>query len=187
MSDVVARRYAQALIDVAPDKKAVDQIAQSLDRFVAVSREGAEGHRLNDVLANPVFTLDERRAVLEKVLSRAELHPLAANLLRLANDKRRLAILPRIADAYRELADQRAGRLRVTVQTAEPLTPQLEAEVRAALETMTGTSVLLAAEVRPELIGGLVARVGDKVFDSSIRTRLELLKQQLLNAPIAQA
>jgi F-type H+-transporting ATPase subunit delta len=188
MSDVVARRYAQALIDVAPDAKAVDAIATSLDRFVAVSTEGVPGRRLDDVLSNPVFTHDERRTVLDQVLARLDLHPLAANLLRLANDKRRLGILPKIAEAYRDLADQRAGRQRVTVQTAEPLTPQLESEVRAAIEAMTGKSVLLRAEVRPDLIGGLVARIGDKVFDSSIRTRLELLQQQLLSAPIvAQA
>jgi F-type H+-transporting ATPase subunit delta len=185
MSDVVARRYAQALIDVAPKGKAVDTIAASLDKFVALAE--ANDRQLAEVLESPVFTVEERRAVLGQLLEKLDLHQLAANLIRLTNDKRRMALLPGIAEAYRALADQRAGRARVTVQTAEPLSTELEAEVRAALEGMTGKSVVLKTEVRPELIGGMVARIGDRVYDSSIRTRLESIKQNLLTSPIAQA
>jgi F-type H+-transporting ATPase subunit delta len=96
-----------------------------------------------------------------------------------------MPIVPAIALAYRDIADERAGRQRVTVQTAEPLSPQLQAEVRSALESTTGKTVILKTEVHPELIGGLVARVGDIVYDSSIRTRLEQMKLALLNTPIA--
>lgn len=183
MSDAVSRRYAQALIALAEEEGAVDRVGSDLDRFV--SSGDLDDRALAVALESPVFTSEERRAVLDQVLPKLGFHTLTSNLLRLANDKRRMALVPAIALAYRDIADQRAGRQRVTVQTAEPLSPQLEAEVRAALESTTGRTVILKSEVHPELIGGLVARVGDTVYDSSIRTRLEQMKQALLNTPIA--
>jgi F-type H+-transporting ATPase subunit delta len=183
MSDAAARRYAQALIAVAEEVGAVDRVGDDLDRFVASGEQ--DGRRLGLVLESPVFTSDERRGILDQVLPKLGLHSLVANLVNLVNDKRRMALLPEIANAYRTLADERAGRQQVVIQTAEPLTPQLEAEVRSALESTTGKRVILKTEVRPELIGGIVARVGDTVYDSSIRTRLEQMKQALLNSPIS--
>ncbi|MEQ1566264.1 MAG: ATP synthase F1 subunit delta [Myxococcota bacterium] len=184
MSDVVARRYAQALMDVVGDED-LDGIAAALDRVVAVTEQAER--QLGEVLESPVFTVVERRAVIDQVVGKLKLPALVTNLVRLANDKRRMALLPGIASAFRDLADRRAGRVRVTVMTAEPLTPPLEAEVRAALEAMTGKSVIVRTEVRPDLIGGLVAKIGDKVYDSSLRTRLELIQQQLLSSPVALA
>lgn len=183
MSEAAARRYAQAVIELASDPEEIDRIGDDLDRYVAASRSG-DG-RLNEALSSPVFTVDERRGVLGVVLPKLKVHPLVQNLLRLANDKRRMALVPEIAEAYRVMADERAGRVRVEVESAEPLSPQLEAEVRVALERLTGKTVVLHLSVHPELIGGLVARVGDKVYDSSLRTRLELMRQSLLRSPIA--
>jgi F-type H+-transporting ATPase subunit delta len=85
-----------------------------------------------------------------------------------------------IAQAYRAQADERAGRVKVSVTTAEPMSPQIEAEVRTALEASTGKTVTLEAHVDPDLIGGMVARVGGKVYDSSIRTRLLDIRQSLI-------
>lgn len=185
MSEIVSRRYAQALIEVAAAEDAVDAVGQDLERFVALTQ--ANERQLAEPLESPVFTAEERRAVLDQILPRLGLHALSVNLLRLTNDKGRMALLPSIVSAYRDLADKRAGRVRVIVETAEPLTPQLEIEVRAALEVMTGKSVIFHSKVRPELIGGIIARVGDKVYDSSIKTRLESIRQALLHAPVAEA
>jgi F-type H+-transporting ATPase subunit delta len=185
VSDVVSRRYAQALIDVAAAENATEPVGKDLDRFVALLR--ANDNQLGEPLGSPVFTVEERRGVLDAVLPAIDLHPLVANLLRLANDKGRMTLVPAIAEAYRDLADRRADRVRVIVETAEPLTPQLEIEVRASLEVMTGMTVLLESRVKPELIGGIVARVGDKVYDSSLRTRLEQMRQTLLRTPVAEA
>jgi len=174
------------MIEAAAEAGAVEAVGSDLSRFVdMMERDDA---LLGSALASPVFSHDERRAVLDAVLPRAGFHPLTNNLLHLVNDKRRFDRVHDIVDAFQRLADDRAGRARVTVQTAEPLTPQLEAEVRQALEAVTRKTVVLRTEVRPELIGGLVAKVGDVVYDSSIRTRLEQLKQALLEAPVtAQA
>lgn len=185
MSDAVSRRYAQALIELAAEAQVVDQVGADLDQFVTVF-QGDEG-RLATALASPVFTVEERRRVLDQVLARLSVSPIAANLLRLVNDKRRMALVPAIANAYRDGADRLHGRLNVVVETAEPMSPELEQEVRASLEKMTGKKVTLRPQVRPELLGGLVARIGDTVYDSSIRTRLENLRRSLLQSSIAQA
>jgi F-type H+-transporting ATPase subunit delta len=185
VSDVIARRYAQAMAEVAESEGAIDTVGRDLERFAALM--SADGGALGEALASPVFTSDERRAVLEQLLPRLGLHPLTANLLHVVNDKRRFPLMSAISTAFRDLADERAHRTRISVQTAAPLTADLEREVREAFERVTRKQVILTTEVRPELIGGLVAKVGDTVYDSSIRTRLEQMKQALLAAPVAQA
>jgi len=181
----VARRYAQALIEVAEEASVVDQVGDDLASFSELL--SAHDGLLGDALASPVFTTEERGAVLDDVLPRLSLHPLAANLLRLVNDKRRFGALAEIVIAYRELADQKAGRQEVVVTTAEPLTPQVEAEVRQALEKTTGKTVRLTSHVDPSLLGGLVAKVGGTVYDSSLRTRLEQIKHALVSTETAIA
>jgi F-type H+-transporting ATPase subunit delta len=175
--DIVARRYAQALIEVAAEFSAVEAIGQDLHRLSSLL--DAHGGILREALSSPVFTAEERSGVLEALMPRMSLHPLTANLMRLANEKGRLRALPAIAEAYGELADLAAGRQRVEVITAEPMSPQVEAEVRAALERSTGKIVRLSTKVDASLIGGMVAKVGGTVYDSSIRNRLEQLKSSL--------
>jgi F-type H+-transporting ATPase subunit delta len=189
----IARRWAVALLALAAEDGAVDQVGDDLERFLDAVE--ANGGAAGDALGSPVFTIEERRRVLDVLIPGLGLHPHAANLLRLANDKRRFPIVRAIVASYRDLADARAGRARVTVETAEPLTPDLEREVRAALEAVTRKQVVLRSVVRPELIGGLVARVGDTVYDSSVRTHLARIRQALLPshlgslgvAPVGQA
>jgi F-type H+-transporting ATPase subunit delta len=185
VSDAVSRRYAQALLELAVESNEVDAVGADLTRFVEVAAT-LDG-QLANALRSPAFTAEERRRVLDLVIGRLQPRRITANFLRLVNDKRRMAIVPSIAEAYSALADQLAGRLKVVVQTAEPMSPELEQDVRAALQQMTGKVVLVRAEVRAELIGGLVARIGDRVYDSSIRTRLDDLRRSLLQSPIAQA
>jgi len=181
----VARRYASAMIDVATEAGVTDRVATDLERFVRLLDEG--GGDLRHALCTPVFTVEEREAVLDAILPRLDLHPLTANLLRLANAKRRLPLIADITRAYRDEADARAGRVRVRVSTAIPLDAALEAEIRAAMERVTGKSVILESQVDPSLLGGLVARVGSKVYDSSLRTRLRNIQQALVSAQVPAA
>lgn len=181
-----AHRYATAMIDIAAEADAVEQIGGNLAAF----HDLLEGHDslLGKALGSPVFTVDERRGVLDTLLPKLDMHPLTSNLIRLVNDKGRLPILSDIVQAYSELADERAGRVRVVVETAEEMSEQLEADVKKALESQTGKTVVLDPQVVPELIGGMVARVGGKVYDSSVRTRLQQIKSALLTgATPAQA
>ena len=181
MPDIaVARRYAQAMIAVAAEANAVDQVGADLDSFTALLDD--HGGLLRAALCTPVFTADERSGVLDVLLPRLALHPLSASFLRLVNDKRRMPVINDLRSAYATLANERAGRVEVQVTTAEPLSPQIELEVRQAMAQVTGKEVLLHTEVDASLIGGIVARVGGKVYDSSIRTRLEGMRMALLHA-----
>ncbi len=179
----IARRYAKAFIELAQERQIVDQLGNELTKTITALQSGDGA--LFDALANPVFTLDERKAVLAAVLPRLRPHALIQNLLSLMLDKRRFDALPDVIEAYLEMADESAGRVRVTVETAEPMSAQLTGEVVAALEGVTGKKVNLETAVQPELIGGIVARVGSRVYDASIRTRLETVKQALLNTQMA--
>jgi len=181
----VARRYAQALIEVAEEAGAIDQIGADLNGFAQLL-DAHEG-MLGGALGSPVFTTEERSAVLDGILPKLPMHPLSSNLLRLLNDKRRFPALQDIVVAYGELADARAGRQAVTVTTAEPLTPQVEAEIRQALEASTGKQVRLTTKVDPSLLGGLIAKVGGTVYDSSLRTRLDQIKHALVSSETAIA
>ena len=174
----IARRWARAFLDLAAEQGRIDALGAELQSVLATLSSG-DGIALR-VLSNPVFTQAERRAVLDHLLGQMKLQGTTANLLRLLLDKGRFDQLTAIAELYANMADEAAGRERVIVETAHPLTPQLEAEVRAALEKATGRTVLLDTRVRPELIGGLIARVGSKVYDASVKSRLNDIKNRLI-------
>jgi F-type H+-transporting ATPase subunit delta len=174
----VAHRYASALLDLALPTGELDRVAKDLGRFGELLRDPG----VRRALVTPLFASEERSRVLGALLPRLGLHPLAANFLRLLDEKHRFGDIDAILEAFARLADEASGRVRVEVATAEPMSPQIEAEVRATLERGLGRKVLLTAKVEPELIGGMVARVGSKVYDSSLRTRLENLKLNLLNS-----
>ena len=174
----VARRYAQAFIDLAQESDSLDKLGTELTSILTAVQ--TDDGKLFAALSNPVFKKDERQAVLDQLLKTASPDPLTTNLLSLLIERNRFALLPTITDLYGEMADTLGGRVRVLVQTAEPLQGAMEAEVRATLEQVTGKQVILETEIVPALIGGMIARVGSKVYDASIRTRLEQLKLNLI-------
>jgi len=183
VSDInVAKRYADALIEVAVEADQTPRIGQDLATFESVLM--AYDGLLISVMASPVFTTEERDDVLLQILPKLGLHELSANLFRVMNTNRRLGIFSEFRRQFDALADGRAGRVRVQVSTAEALSPQLETEIKAALEASTGKTVLVEHTIDPSLIGGMVARVGGTVYDSSLRTRLEQLHHTLI---VAQA
>lgn len=176
----VARRYADALIEVAADQGAVDPVGADLKSLIALMDQ-FDG-MLRSALCTPVFSADERSAVLGELLPKLSLHPLSANFLRLLSDKGRMDAIDEIAAEYATLADGRAGRVTVRVTTAEPMSAAVEKDVKEALSKATGMQVVLAPKVDPALIGGMVVHVGGKVYDSSIRTRLQGVRRALLSA-----
>ena len=181
---VIARRYAGALMELAREEDAalVDTLNDDLNTAVQVLRLG--DNQLLHALCHPGITLAERKGVLNAVLAleKLSLHAFVANILRLMLDKGRFGLVPNMAEAYQELADAHAGRIRALVTTARPLDAALAAEVKAALENSTGKTIIMQTEVDPSLIGGMVAKVDTKVYDASMRSQLHKLKTQLLNA-----
>jgi F-type H+-transporting ATPase subunit delta len=173
-----AIRYARALFELATDKKQTDAVGAELE---ALSETYSGSPELRETLENPVFKLSERRAVLEQLLPRLAPSAQMRNFALLLLERGRIGALPTIARAYREMVDSALGRVRATVTSARPLDPTTQAAVQRALEKRVGKKVLLSATVDPDLIGGIVARVGDQVFDGSLRTRLDTLRARVLN------
>ena len=174
----VARRYARALFGIGVDAGRFVELGRELDEFVAV---WAESDELRQTLENPVFKPEQKRAVLEQILPRVAPTPEVQRFVLLLLDRRRIVLLPAIARAYQAMADAHVGRVRAQVTSAEPLTQVALDRVRRSLEQRTGKKVVMETAVDPELIGGLVARVGDLVLDGSVRTQLEDLRTKLLN------
>jgi F-type H+-transporting ATPase subunit delta len=180
--DAIPRRFARAFLDLAVENEAVDPLLADLQQVLRVAE--ADGGALLKTLSNPVFARDERRAALESILAKVGVQQLTRNLVGVMLDKGRFAYFPAVVRLYAAMADEAAGRERVIVETAEPLSPSLIAEVRGAMQRVTGKVVALEARVNPHLIGGMVAQVGGKVYDASIRSRLEDIRQQLIQAQL---
>jgi F-type H+-transporting ATPase subunit delta len=172
----LARRYARALLDLAGASP--DKIGRDLDDFAAAWSASAE---LREVFENPSFGADDRRKLLDALALRMGLSAEVKNTLKMLADRRRLRIVPEIAGAYRALAEQKAGRVRASVVTATPMPEAYFAELTRVLEQVTGKKVTLERRHDPTLIAGVVTRVGDKVFDGSLKTRLDELKDTLLH------
>ncbi len=176
ISSDIAKRYARAFFTIAAEEKRYEEFSHELGRFSAVLKENGN---LRDFLANPMFDRTDKKAVLEQILARVAVSPLTANFLKLLVDKRRIGILPDIEGSYRELMDEALNRVRVTVTTPFPLTAELAARLRARLEELTGREVEMNVREDAALLGGIVVRVGDTLYDGSIRTQLNNIRNLL--------
>lgn len=173
--DPVARRYAEALYQQA---EATGQAA-AVDADVAFIGETFAGSReLTAALASPVVPRDKKRAVLTGLFG-SRVSPMTAGFLALLVDKERDALVPAVVDAYREQADARTGTVEALVRTAKPLAADEADRLQAALAARTGQTVRLRIQIEPDLIGGLVVRIGDVVYDRSVRHQLEQLREGL--------
>lgn len=175
----LAKRYARAIIDLAVEASQVELVGQELNDFAAMWSGSPE---LRNVYANPEIAPAARKAVLVEVTQTAGLSPLARNSILYLADRHRLAALPDIARAYSELAERRTGSVRAEVTSAAPLSEAYYAQLQRTLEQVTGQRVTIEKKTDATLIAGVVTRVGDKVFDGSIRTRLTELKDSLREA-----
>jgi F-type H+-transporting ATPase subunit delta len=179
VSHLVARRYARALYMIGVEEGRLEVLArevQSLGDLVRASRE------LATFLSNPVVPQAARRAVVTELLGRLTLSPVARNFALMLTDRRRGHLLPDVADALAALSDERAGKVQAQVTSAAALSEAQVQKVRAALEKLTGKTVSVSHRVDAALIGGMVTRIGDKVYDGSLRTRLEEIRQAAAGA-----
>lgn len=172
----LARRYAKALLELATEQGQLDKVSQDLTSLMEVWQESTE---LRQLFENPAVGADQRRSVLEALSSRLDLSQIVKHALFLLSDRRRLRHLPEVAEAFDTLAEERAGRVRAEVITAAPMPEKYYQELEKALEAVTGKKVVLVRKQDDSLIGGVVTRVGDKVFDGSLRNRLEELRESM--------
>jgi F-type H+-transporting ATPase subunit delta len=172
----IARRYAKALFSLAVELGRVEPWARTLE---ALREAVLTSPDLRDVLSNPMYSKDQRRAIVEKVAAALKLDPEPANLLFLLGDRNRLAYLAAVVDHFRELADHHLGRLRAKVTSAVKLDDGAAQAIADELSRKHGAQILLDRAIDPAILGGVVAQVGSLVYDGSVRTQLEDLRRQL--------
>ena len=172
--DAVSRRYAQALTEEAQKAGSLDAV----DADVALLTETLDGSReLRLALTSPVVPHAKKEAVLQSLFG-DKLSDLSLRFLRLLVQNQRNGQIPSILNAYRALRDERTGTVEATVRTAKPMSAEERDRLQTALEARADATVRMRVEIDPALIGGLVVRVGDTVYDRSVRHQLETLREQ---------
>lgn len=171
MSHPVARRYALALYQEAQEKGLADRIDEDMD---ALRETLDSSHELLSLLRSPVIPRPKKEAVLGRLFE-GNVDDLTMRFIKLLVEKAREALLPDVIVAYSALKDERLGVVEAHVRTAKPLGFDEAESLRKALEARSGKKVRMKMDVDPSLVGGLVVRMGDKVFDRSVRHQLQIL------------
>jgi F-type H+-transporting ATPase subunit delta len=179
--ETIARNYASALFALALRDDQVEAYGNALDQVVAVIDQ-EPGFRL--FLDTPRVSLTEKKEVLQRVLG-AHLPAHVLNFLLLSLDKRRQRLFPAFAEAYQGLVDAHLGRTHVSVQVARPLVKDELDEVAVELSRILQKEAIPHVRVRPELIGGIIFRSGDTIFDGSVRRRLQRMRRQLMTTDVS--
>jgi F-type H+-transporting ATPase subunit delta len=175
---VIGKRYARALLSLASDANAIARVQADLRDFA----QSWESNRdLRAVFENPAVSQQTRRSILREVAQTTQMHDVVRDLLQLLADRQRLRHVGEIADAFAAMAEQRLGKLRAEVVTASQLPPGYFAELERVLHDITGKQVVIVHRVDASLIGGVTTRIGDQVFDGSVKSRLSELGHELLN------
>ena len=173
---VVARNYASALVALARDADAVERFGDLLD---ALAGAVAGTPALKAVLMSPRVRKDAKQQVLAKAL-KGVAPDVFVRFLQAIVQRGRQGILSDISAAYGELADQHFNRVHASVTTAREVDKKLAKEIGERLERAVGKTVVPHFHVDPEVVGGVVVRVGDRVFDGSLRRRLQILRRAML-------
>lgn len=170
----VAATYAEALYESAVSEGGVDAVASDLKEFTAAVAGSAE---LRDALENPEIDRRAKRGIIGEITEGA--HPLLANFLKVLVDRGRLTELKEISEAFADRVDTAEARLEVEAITAVPLPADLRERLVEDIQEKTGQSVVLSETVDPEIVGGLVLKVGEFVVDGSVRHNLDRLAERL--------
>jgi F-type H+-transporting ATPase subunit delta len=173
--DELVEGYAKALLSVSEAEGVLDEVEDELFRFGRTLDSASD---LRDALTDPALPVERKRAVLEDLLG-AKAIPHTVNMLGFVLDQGRGRHLAKIAEGVSRMAAERRSHEVAEVRTAIPLTEEQRTELARALGRATGKTVDLKVLVDPEVIGGAVARVGDQVFDGTVKTRLEQAKERL--------
>ncbi len=175
----VSGRYATALFELARDERAVDQIKTDLDTFVRLLDDSADLSRL---VRSPVFAADAQAKALNAVLAKAGIGGLTAKFLGVLTANRRLFAVRDVIRAFNALVARFKGEAAADVTVAEPLNDKNLDALKAALKSVTGKDVTLNVKVDPSIIGGLIVKLGSRMVDSSLRTKLNSIKHAMKEA-----
>ena len=179
--DTVVRNYAETLFDLAGRHDGVEAFGTG----VAVVSELMEDARVREFLATPRVTADDKKAALRRALGDSVPYMLL-RFLHVVIDKRRQRLIPAIADAYGALLERHLGRRHMEVTLARPMTREEASGLAAQLSSATGATVIPTIRVNPGIIGGIVIREGDTVYDGSVKRQLDAMRRKLMRAELQQ-
>jgi F-type H+-transporting ATPase subunit delta len=175
----VSGRYATALFELARDEKSVDAVKADLDKFAAMLAESEDLRRL---VRSPVFAAEAQSKALAAVLAQAGIAGISANLLKVLTANRRLFAVGDVIRAFNALVAKFKGEASADVTVAETLSDKNLDALKAALKSVTGKDVALNVKVDPSIIGGLMLKLGSRMVDSSLRTKLNSIKHAMKEA-----
>ena len=177
ISGSIARRYARALYDIGESQGSLLSLRTHIEQVADVWNESGE---LRTAMTNPFIRLDTRKRIWTEVITRCGVPQMGRNFLHLLLDKSRIEVLPDIARELGLLADRKQNRLRAEVVSATPISETALTQLKSSLERATGKVLVISTREDPELIGGIVTRVGDMMYDGSVKTQLDRMKEKML-------
>ena len=178
-SSAVVNRYANALVDVVVSKSAGIEPAKAVQQLRDFDAAVKSAPDLRIVLASPAVSIARKRLVIRRIGAALGLERIILNFLLVLTDHRRAAALPEVIEAFDVLLDERIGFLRAEIVSATELTGEQKEKLAAEMAKLAGSEVRMRFAVDPELIGGVTARLGSKVYDGSVRGQLAILRLRL--------
>ena len=174
--NTIALRYARALADVSIERGEVNEVKAELENF---SKLFGAHQELRNVLASPAVTIERKQAVLRSLLDRLQLLPTTSNFLKILLANHRLPLIEQVIHHFARELDARSGVVSAVITTARPVTEDESAKLHARLRAATGKEVRLQFKSDPAIIGGIVTRIDSLVYDGSVRTQLQQIREQL--------
>lgn len=169
----ISRRYARALMAIGVEEDSFEAMGQQLGAF---ARAMSTSDELSETLSNPAFPRADRWNIVEAILTHISASKTVKNFFALLLDRERLAALPGISRELDRMIDERLGRIEAEVVSAQPLSKAQVSELTKTLEAMSGKKVELSRREDPDLLGGVVTKLGDFVYDGSLRTQLARMR-----------
>jgi len=170
VSLAVARRYASALADISIERGQQREVLNELQSWSSMIDSSPE---LEAAFSNPTIPYDQKKNILEELLSRTKVQETTGSFLRVLLKNQRLSQLKEITDRFEYVLDERAGIVAGEVTTARPISDQTRAEITEALSERTGRQVKLTFRIDESIVAGVIARIGSYVLDGSVQNQLE--------------
>jgi F-type H+-transporting ATPase subunit delta len=175
----MAGRYATALFELARDTGTLDEVAADLDALATLIAQNLD---LQNFVRSPVLSADVQGKVLSALLEKMEITGVAANFVKFVASNRRLFALPDMIRSFKAMVARERGEVTAEVTVAETLAERHLAAIKEALHSITGKDVALRVEVNPAIVGGLIVKLGSRMVDASLRTKLNSLRHAMKEA-----
>ena len=171
---VISKRYARALLNLAEKENQVEKVTEGLNDVADTIVEAPQALAF---LMDPKITQTDKLGVVREILQQTKAPPLVDSFIRLLAVKRRIQLIQEIRNLFHAIADERLGRAKAEVTVAKALGSEEEEALRKKLEKVSGKQITLSVNVEPEIIGGVIAKIGSTVRDGSLRHQLKNIRQ----------